>query len=110
MVHGENNGCCISTAAFNSLICSSLTFFQSRSQHLYRELKQIDDELIFEVRLAFRGLELACGFLLALKFPMSLGYRSMKSTVEGHFFLQRNWYVESREGNCSEVNCGNYAW
>lgn len=49
VVHGGSNGCWASTAVFNSLICVSLTFFQSRSQHLYRELKQIDDELVFEV-------------------------------------------------------------
>lgn len=101
MVHGENNGRWLSTAIFKSLICSSLIISQSRSQHLYRESKHIDDGLVFV------GLELVCGFLPAPRFPLSLGYQSMKSSVGEHLSRQRNLGVGSREGNLSKVNCAN---
>lgn len=58
MVNGESNGCWLSTAIFNSLICSSLIILQSRSQHLYRELKHIDDRLVFEVSFHRSGTSL----------------------------------------------------
>jgi len=60
------------------------------------------------LKLVFIGLELVCGFLSALRFSLSLGYRSTKSSVEEHLSLLRNLCIESRVGNLSKVNCGSY--